>query len=153
MCQDFIHFKLVCFQTVLHTGTGTDQNFIIGCWCSLESADYRYIQTNTLLYVAGIFPVIFLFPRDIVAICLCPPTYRVMMVQYLSVFRFVGTYSCCCVLNPKSTKGATHFLVWWGITISPTCVHISVRIFGWMVRSLDWWVHYRSCYQCEIHKY
>ena len=73
--------------------------------------------------------------------------------QYLSVFHFVGLYSCCCVLNPKSTKGVTHFLVWWGITISPTCVHISVRIFGWMVRSLDWWVHYRSCYQCEIHKY
>ena len=94
------------------------------------------VQTNTLLYVAGIFPVIFLFPCDIVAICLCP-TYRVMMVQYLSVFRFVGPYSCCCVLNPKSTKGATHFLVWWGITVSPTCVHISVRIFGWMVRSLD----------------
>ena len=80
------------------------------CWCFLESADYWYIQTNTLLYVAGIFPVIFLFPRDIVAICLCP-TYRVMMVQYLSVFRFVGLYGCCCVLNPKNTKGATHFLV------------------------------------------
>ena len=37
------------------------------------------VQTKTLLLVAGIFLVVFLFPCDIVVICLCS-TYQVMMV-------------------------------------------------------------------------
>ena len=73
-----------------------------------------------------------------------------MSLSYLSshngliffCFLFCGALGfCCCVLNPKSTKGKAHLLVWWGIAISPTCMHISVRIFRWMVRSLDKRVH------------
>ena len=69
-----------------------------------------------------------------------------MSLSYLSsddglmffCFAFCGALGlCCCVLNPKSTRGVTYFLVWWEITISPTCMHISGRIFGWIVRSLD----------------
>ena len=36
------------------------------------------VRTKTLLFIAGIFLVIFLFPYDIVLICLCP-TYQMMM--------------------------------------------------------------------------
>ena len=66
-------------QTVSRTGTGTDQNFIIGCRYFLKKRKLP-VRTKTLLFVAGIFVVvIFLFPCDIVVICLCP-TYQVMMV-------------------------------------------------------------------------
>ena len=33
------------------------------------------------------------------------------MVYYFSVFRFVGRQGCCCVLNPKSKRRVTHFLL------------------------------------------
>ena len=66
-------------QPVSRTGTGTDQNFILGCRYFLKKRKLP-VQTKTLLFVAGIFlVVIFLFPCDIVVICLYP-TYRVMMV-------------------------------------------------------------------------
>ena len=59
--------------------TGTDQNFIIGCRYFLKKRKLP-VRTKTLLFVAGIFVVvIFLFPCDIVVMCLCP-TYQVMMV-------------------------------------------------------------------------
>ena len=64
------------FQTVLCTGMGTDQNFIIGCWYFLKKSKLP-VQTKTLLFVAGIFLVV-LFPCDILVICFCP-TYRVMV--------------------------------------------------------------------------
>ena len=124
--------------TVSCTGTGMDQNFIIGCRYFLKKCKLP-VQTKTLLFVASIFlVVIFLFPCDIVVICVF-----VLPIEWwwFNIFLFfvlcMGLQGCCCVLNPKSTRGVTHFLVWWGITISPTCMHISVRIFGWMVRSLD----------------
>ena len=66
-------------RTVSRTGIGTDQNFIIGCRYFLKKRKLP-VRTKTLLFVAGIFViVIFLFPCDIVVICLCP-TYQVMMV-------------------------------------------------------------------------
>ena len=66
-------------RTVSRTGTDTDQNFIIGCRYFLKNRKLP-VQTKALLFVAGIFlVVIFLFPCDIVVICLCP-TYLVMMV-------------------------------------------------------------------------
>ena len=70
--------KMNFLRTVSRTGTGTDQNFSIGCRYFLKKRKLP-VQTKTLLFVAGIFlVVIFLFPCDIVVICLCP-TYRVMM--------------------------------------------------------------------------
>ena len=65
-------------RTVSRTGTGTDQNFIIGCRYFLKKRKLP-ARTKTLLFVAGIFlVVIFLFPCDILVICLCP-TYQVMV--------------------------------------------------------------------------
>ena len=66
-------------NTLNCTSTGTDQNFRIDCQYFLKKRKLP-VRTKTLLFVAGIFlVVIFLFPCDIVVICLCP-TYRVMMV-------------------------------------------------------------------------
>ena len=91
-------------RTVLRTGTGTDQNFIIGCGY-LSKKRKLPVQTKTLLFVAGIFlAVIFLFPCYIIVICLCP-TYQVMIVKHFSVFCFVGPQGCYCALNPKKTQG------------------------------------------------
>ena len=36
----------------------------------------------------------------------------------------VGPWGCCCVLNLKSTRRVTHFLNWWGIAISLTCISL-----------------------------
>ena len=59
-------------------GTGTNQNFIIGCWYFLKKHKLP-VRTKTL-FVGSIFLLVnFLFTCDIVVICLCP-TYRVMMV-------------------------------------------------------------------------
>ena len=55
-----------------------------------------------------------------------------------SIFSFYGPLGLLLCLKSKKQSDS---LVWWGVTISPTCMHISVRIFGWMVRSLDWGVH------------
>ena len=57
------------FQTVLSTGTSTDQNFIIGC-CYFLKKPKLLGQTKTLLFVAGIFLAIFLFPCDTVVMSL-----------------------------------------------------------------------------------
>ena len=69
---------LLKLRTVSRTGTGTEQNFIIGCRYFLKKRKLP-VRTKTLLFVAGIFlVVIFLFPSDILVICLCP-TYQVMV--------------------------------------------------------------------------
>ena len=68
----------VYLRNVSRTGTGTDQNFIIGCRYFLKKRKLP-VRTKTLLFFADIFLVIFLFSFVIVVICLCP-TYRVMMV-------------------------------------------------------------------------
>ena len=63
------------------------------------------VRIKTLLFVAGIFLVVmFLFPCDIVIICLCP-TYLVIMVQYFSVF-FCGTLGLLLCLTSKKHKGS-----------------------------------------------
>ena len=80
---------LIIIRTVLRTGTGTDQNFIIG-FEYLSKKRKLPVQTKTLLFVAGIFlAVIFFFPCYIIVICLCP-TYQVMIVKNFSVFCFAG---------------------------------------------------------------
>ena len=84
----FYNWLLVFLEKV--QTTGMNQNFIIHC---------QYFSC-----------CIYLFPCDIVVICLCP-TYRLIMVQYISVFHFVGPQGCYRVLNPKSKRGVTHFLV------------------------------------------
>ena len=58
--------------------SGTDQTFIIGCRYFMKKHQLP-VRTKTLLFAGGIFLVIFLFPCDIVVICLCP-TYQEMMV-------------------------------------------------------------------------
>ena len=69
----------VYLRNVSRTGTGTDQNFIIGCRYFLKKRKLP-VRNKTLLFVAGIFLVaIFLFTCDVVVICLYP-TYLLMMV-------------------------------------------------------------------------
>ena len=126
----------------------TKQNFIIGCWYFLKKHKLP-VQNKTLLFVTSIFrfrtpPYCYWWlimkkcgwklyrspnpnPRGVRK---CNSTYFSYWYLLVSLWR-------CSVLNPKSKRGVTHFLVWWGITISPTCMHMSVRIFEWMVRSLD----------------
>ena len=53
----------------------------------------------------------------------------------------------------KQPWGVAHFVVWWGISISSICLHISAIIFGWMVGSVDQRVHQKWCYQWKINKY
>ena len=66
-------------RTVSLTGTATDQNFITSCRYFLKKHKLP-VRNKTLFFFGDIFlVVIFLFPCDIVVICLCP-TYRVMMV-------------------------------------------------------------------------
>ena len=37
----------------------------------------------------------------------------------------VGPYGCCCGLNPKSTRGVSHLLLWWKIVITiPTRISL-----------------------------
>ena len=45
------------------TGTGTNQNFSIGCQYFLKKGRLR-VGTKALLFVASIFLIIFLFPSD-----------------------------------------------------------------------------------------
>ena len=67
---------MLFLRTVCRTGIGTDQNFIIGCCYFLKK---RKLPVRTkVLFVASIFVVIFLFPCDILVICLCP-TDQVMV--------------------------------------------------------------------------
>ena len=68
----------------------------------LNCCAYRWLRTKTLLFVADIF-LIFLFPCDIVVICLCP-TSQVMMVSYFSVFRFAGSLELLLCLKSKKQK-------------------------------------------------
>ena len=80
---------LIIIGTALRTGTGTDQNFIIGCGY-LSKKRKLPVQTKTLLFVAGIFlAVIFLFPCYIIAICLCP-IYQVMIFKHFLFFVLRG---------------------------------------------------------------
>ena len=65
-------------QTVSLTGTGTDQNFIIGCRYFLKKHKLP-VRTKTYYLLPVCLAVIFLFPCDILVTCLCP-TYQAMMV-------------------------------------------------------------------------
>ena len=89
------------FQTVSHTSTSTNQNFITGCWYFLKKGKLL-VQTKTLLFIAGIF-LIFLFLCDAVA----------MSLSYLSsddgliffCFSFCGALGLLC-LKFKKHKGS-----------------------------------------------
>ena len=37
-------------------------------------------------------------------------------------FNFCGALGLLLCLKSKKQKGMTHFFVWWGVTISPTCM-------------------------------
>ena len=96
--------------------TSTNQNFIICCWyfcCCYLFVSLWHCSHMSLSYLSSDDGLIFF------------------------CFSFCGALGLMSCLKCKKQRGATHFLVWWGVTISPTCMHISVRIFGWMVRSLN----------------
>ena len=96
--------KCILFRTVSRTGTSTDQNFITGCRYFLKKCELP-VRSKTLLFIAGIFlVVIFLFPCDIVVICLCP-TYRVMMI-YFFCFSFCRAFELFLCLKSKKHKGS-----------------------------------------------
>ena len=72
------------------------QSFIIGCWYFLKKCKLP-VWTKTLLFVAGIFLVIFLFPSDIVVICLCLSylsSDNGLIVFYFSFCGALGLLSC-----------------------------------------------------------
>ena len=125
-------FIPLILRTVPRTGTSIDQNFISGCRYFLKMCKLP-VRTKTLLFVAGSFLfVIFLFPFDIVIICLCP-TYQVI-VYYFSTFCFVGPYLRFLCFKSKKHKGSDLLPSLMGHYHKS---YLHVKIPGWMVRNLD----------------
>ena len=109
--------------------TGTNKNFIIR---------YRYFSCCYLFVSLSDFSHISIYLSRDGLIFFC--------------FLLYGTLGLLLCLNPKSIRGVAHFLLWWRINLSATCMHIFAIIFGWMVRSLDQRVHWRWYYQWKINK-
>ena len=90
--------------------TGTNQNFIIRCRyfsCCYLFVSLWYFSHMSLPYLLSDGLIFFCFS-------LC-----------------VGPWGCC-VLNLKSTRGVTHFLTWWGIVISLTCISLPLCLGEWL---------------------
>ena len=86
--------RLWWFKFVILELCGSENQFYL----EKRTVSRNELSRKTLLFVAGIFlVVIFLFPCDIVVICLCP-TYRVMMVQYFSIMFFIVLWGLRVVL-------------------------------------------------------
>ena len=83
--------------------TSTNQNFIIRC---------RYFSCCYLFVSLWYFSHMFL------------PYQSSDGLIFFCFLLCVGPWGCCCVLNLKSTRGVTHFLTWWGIAISLTCISL-----------------------------
>ena len=106
--------------------TGTNQNFIIGCWYFLKKRKLS-VRTKTLLFLAGFFLVVF------VSLWHCSHVFFLPIKWWwFNIFLFFVLWDLgvVVVLNPKSTRVVTHFLNCWGITISLNCMQISVRFLG-----------------------